>query len=509
MAACDTLAWMAGDVAGYSLVKYATPDGKLHTSFVSAAALAEATRPGRLAVIVPETLFEDNHCGSYRLLLEAKAGVGGRRLLVHGGGGTLDATTRDELAERLLAQGFDCYVVPHPGVAAPLRVVGRGGGEVLVERGARRRYPSYSFHLVFSLVYTVLRRYAARGSTVCLDITHGSNVLVSAALLAASLLPIIHGVELRVYAAPVLGRPGDDPVEFQDLTGSAMLVREIAAGAAAWSMLDERLLPLGLFRETGRSLGPRYGRAYGEASTVLRMAETLLWGIRSGQAPVLWSIAQSLADKLPEAQQSLERLVEKEYPVDENPHAEEWREHAETPPWIPLADAVVTLTARLLKRLGLSPGTRRKPRNRELVERILEEMLDKGYPDRALSVAREWLIAVLLASSHAHDAAIPVGGEEWQRIEQELREENSELSSLFEAARQLRNRLMHGRISREEQACIVVRGDDVYVRRCEHAKRGGVHVRTMEMKLIDKEEIKEAASRLLEAIKNTKKKADN
>ncbi|HID40680.1 MAG TPA: hypothetical protein EYP33_00800, partial [Pyrodictium sp.] len=498
VAVCDALVWIAGDVTGYSLVNYATPDGKLYTSFVSAAALAEATQPSRLAVIVPETLFEDNHCGSYRLLLEAKAGANGRQLLVQRGSKTEDATTRDKLAEKLLARGFDCYVAPHPGVAAPLRVLDKGG-KVLVARGGRRRYPGYSFHLVFSLVYTVLRRYAARGSTVCLDLTHGSNVLVSAALLAASLLPIVHGARLRVYAAPVLGRPGDDPVEFLDMTGSAALVREIAAGAAAWSMLDERLLPLDLFHKAGRQLGPGHREVYGKTATVLRMAEALLWGIRSGQAPILRGTARRLAERLPEARDSLDSLIEKEYPVDENPHTEKWVEHSAMPPWVPLADTVITLTAELLRRLGLDPETHQEPSNRELVERILQEMLDKGYPDRALSVAREWLVATLLANSYTRDTPVPVGGEEWQRIEQELRRRGNQLAQAFEKARQLRNRLMHGRISKEEQACIVVDGDDIHVKTCEPTKQGGTRIR--EMSLIDRETVEQAAHKLLEAIK--------
>jgi len=60
---CDVLVWVAGDVSGYSLVNYVLPGGVGYRSFVSAAALAEAVGPGRLVVLVPETLFE----GSYIL----------------------------------------------------------------------------------------------------------------------------------------------------------------------------------------------------------------------------------------------------------------------------------------------------------------------------------------------------------------------------------------------------------------------------------------------------------
>jgi hypothetical protein len=120
------LLWVGGDVGNYEKVRYLYGDDVAET-FLAAEALRRLL-PKSLGefeyfhVFIPETLFEDNHCENYRLLIRAKAGCNGLRLFVKLKDYE-DATKPDngvcELAELLEERG-SCSVVPHPGRGRPL-----------------------------------------------------------------------------------------------------------------------------------------------------------------------------------------------------------------------------------------------------------------------------------------------------------------------------------------------------------------------------------------------------
>ena len=100
-------------------------------------------------------------------------------------------------------------------------------------------------------------------SRLVVDLTHGTNALVSAVLLAAAMISTACGVEVEAYMAPVMGRPGGS-VEFLDVSDSISAVNNVAAGIMAWWMLDERLLPTRNVERMGRQLGKKYGPLFGE-----------------------------------------------------------------------------------------------------------------------------------------------------------------------------------------------------------------------------------------------------
>jgi len=465
------LVWLGGDVSQYHQVAYVI-DGAEYKSFVSAAALAKAKSPAKLAVIVPETLFEEGHCESYRRLLEAKSRRGGRRLLALRRGNWEDVSVEDAAVHELLGKGFDCYVVPHPGIASPLRLV-EEGSEVRVERGRARGFPSYGFNLVFSSVYLVLSKYAKDSGRLYVDVTHGTNVLVSATLLAAALLPIAFDAEVEIYAAPVMGDPGEGArVEFLRLDEATRAVGEVAAGGQAWRWLDERLLPIRYYREVGERLG-KYREMYSVVNALLKKGAQLLWALRSGQLVAARRLVEELSEELEEAEQNFNRLVSQELPLDDKLH-EEWSRHVGEPPWPPVTSIALMLTKKAVSEL-------RSGTNVEFVLKGLRLLAEKEYTDRALSIAREWAVALSLWRGRKQ-GEVKVGECEWVRAEEDLMKRDP----VFEKVRQYRNRLMHGRLSKDDNAKVKLSDSDIEVE--------------LPTGLIDKEELNKLANELLKKL---------
>ncbi|ABO08704.1 TM1812 family CRISPR-associated protein [Pyrobaculum calidifontis] len=460
------LVWLGGDVSQYRQVTYVV-DGSEYRSFISAAALARAKSPAKLAVIVPETLFEEGHCESYRKLLEAKSRYGGRRLFARESDSFEDAAVHE-----LLRRGFDCYVVPHPGIASPLRLV-EEGNEVRVERGGAREFPSYGFNLVFSSVYLILSKYAKDSGRLYVDVTHGTNVLISATLLAAALLPIAYDAEVEIYAAPVMVRVEEGArVEFLRLDEATRAVGEVAAGGQAWKWLDERLLPVRYYREVGERLG-KYRDVYSGVNALLKKGAQLLWALRSGQLVAARRLVEELGEELEEAEQKFSRLVSQELPLDDKPH-EEWGRHAGEPPWPPVTSIALTLTKRAVSEL-------RSGTNVEFVQKGLRLLAEREYADRALSIAREWAVALSLWRKGTRGEA-KVGDSEWAKAEADLVKRDP----VFERVRQYRNRLMHGRLSRDDNARLKLSDRDIEVE--------------LPTGLIDKEELNKLANELLKKL---------
>jgi len=460
------LVWLGGDASGYESVVYRL-GGREAASVLAPAALASLLAAGRdepekLVVLVPETLFEGSHCDMYRLLVEAKTGYGGKRLLKNVRGRLDDVTRPDQLAHRLLERDVECVVVPHPGVASPLKLEARGGG-YLVSYGLQGVY-SASFDAMVNTVYAALRRLARNGLDLVVDLTHGTNLLVSAALLSAAMIKAVYKsgeAAVKAYMAPVLGRPGTDTrVEFIDVTPAVETVNTVAAGINAWMMLDERLLPMEAVRDIGRSLGPRYGRGYSSVKSLVEKTSELLWALRSGQVPVAPKLLRGLKRMHGEAEKRLEEMLSD-------------RDALTLPaPWVPVADAAAVTAENLVRRLL-------KAYNVDTMIESAESLAEKGMPDKALGPARELVVALLLARQAEPQSKIRVGGDEWQKLETLLHNcarrasdsrggqprsragrsglplTDKELKS-YERARSLRNRLMHGRLSREENVELIV-----------------------------------------------------
>jgi len=460
------LVWLGGAATGYEPVTYRL-GGQRARSVLAAAALnkllaAETGGFEKRLVLVPETLFAENHCGMYRLLLEAKTGYKGKRLVRPKRGGPEDITRPDELAQQLLEQGFDCRVVPHPGAASPIVLEQAHGEEgVYQARFGGQEVHEAPFEAMLNTVYAALRGLSRDGYSLVIDLSHGTNPLVSATLLAASMIAAVYGpdgVETRIYMAPVMGKVGEGTeVEFIDMTGAAGTVNTVASGINAWKMLDERLLPRDAVTRISGRLGRRYGPLYGKVKAVVEKSAELLWTLRSGQVPLVPERLEALAGLQRRASQGLETILQ-------DPDAV-----AADVAWVPVADAVLASTQRLTERL-------RHDTNMGTILAALGELVEKDMPDRALGSARELVVALLAAKQQSPGDIVRVEDHEWKRIsgllekcartgDEEETMLSAECSSLplsneelaaYSRARQLRNKLMHGRLSKEENVAIEI-----------------------------------------------------
>ncbi len=476
-------------MGGYEKVVY-NVRGEEYETFLAPAALYAHFKPDHLLVLIPETLFTRDHCVKYLDALRRRA---------HELGG-------DQLAEELaskLEREEECRVVPHPGVARPL------------DTGEERVYEC-SFNKVFNAVYAylsdALRRHEAR--KVIVDITHGTNILVSALLLTASAIKWGKssgtglgeaGLEVRVFCAPILGRVSRGArVECQEVSESLDVAGRIVAGSVAWRLLDERILPTRAFAEMGARLGRRYRGVYGSVKSLLESSEKLLWGLRSGQAPVA---AMKVGDLLRKSKEAEDRLSKLLTDVVEG----QLKLECDDPPWIPVADIVVQQSSTLLKRLA-----RRGSRPLDVIPEVMRLYREVGYYDKAISLAREWLVFLVLRSIMREDLAIRAGGDVWntvggalieqyerrQRQEGRGGRETSEWANLAASLvmykrgevlgklRIFRNRLMHARLSKD---------DNVYIRLSD----GGLEVRDerrREISFIDRDVLEEIVEELEELI---------
>jgi len=482
---------LAGDVTQYVAARYAMPQASgSGSTFTSAAYLAEVFNVAKAVVIIPETLFEKDHCKLYRLLLEAKSGYNNRRLRVCVKDGKCnDVTIEDKLVHRLIMRGFDCYVVPHPGLASPLNVTDHGD-YVEVRRGNARRYPDYGFNLVFDSVYRILAMYAEQvegsGNSICIDVTHGTNLLVSATLLAASLIPIVYDVDVKVYAAPVMARPeGDVEVSVLELSDAVSAVKEVIAGALAWSKVDERLMNIGYYESMGSRLGRKYRDVYGDVRSVLASGVKLLWSLRSGQIPAAIDYVKMLRGKIETVKRELKKILSEELPLNDQPHQDVWKEHCGEPPWATVASACTVLMDKLLRELSGNS-------NLELMVKALNKLLSVGYPDKVVCVGRELITLVYAWKKGLQE--LKVGEDAWRSLEGELARER-ELASVFERVRSLRNKLMHGRLSREENVTVK------RVERQDGSEDVELYSGSERLRLIERGEVERVAKELVNRLK--------
>ena len=295
-------------------------------------------------------------------------------------------------------------------------------------------------------------RLASREKKLVIDLTHGTNPLVSAMLLSASMIRAVHGNKIieGVYMAPVMGRPSKDTVvEFIDMTDAVKMVNTIASGINAWRSLDERMLPTQSINNIGNRLGPKYGTAYGELKKLTNKSKELLWALRSGQLPLIPSYLKDLSKLFSNVSETVGKLLS-----DEDAQREDIT-------WIPIADVVIVSTNSLLGELN-------KNSNYETMLTAGRKLVKEGMPDRALGALRELVVAVLLAH-HYGPGIYKVGGKEWEELERNMKcaltyeSKKYLLEPLswehiqnYDSARQVRNKLMHGRITKEENIVVEI-----------------------------------------------------
>ena len=171
--------------------------------------------------------------------------------------------------------------------------------------------------------------------------------------------------------------------------------------------------------------------------------------------------------------------------MDGEPHPDKWSSRAGDPPWIPVAHAIISLTGAFLEKLHSRT-------NEEFMRKAILLLYESEYYDKILGVAREWVVALTLKNK-AGKGLVGVGSEEWEEAQKVLSGE-----SWFEKARQLRNKLQHGRISREENAAVKLGQGDIEI--CTKSRD-----KCRPLKVIRKAEVESTAKDIIDNIEKLSK----
>jgi len=496
------LIWCGGDVTQYVPVSYHIENERVNTFFVPAA-LNAVFNYDKLAALIPKTLFTSDHGMSYELLLKAKSGYPPY---------TMEKTVNDPHVKELVRKGFTRFIVPHPGIAAPLSLTiedSEGEKKVRVRRTKSIEF-TCSFNRVLNFIYRHLIEFTENSDIdeVHLDLTHGTNVLVNALMIAGTILHMSRDVEVKFWSAPILGRPQpSQEVEILDITDAVKAMTEVVSGTVAWRLVDERILPVGYLKEMGRELGPKYRHVFGNVQSIASKASSILWGIRSGQAVILRKQLEQLAQVVSNAKESLRELLNREFSPD---ISQENEGACVEPPWVLVADVVIERTRRLLDRITEEAIDMESSHlsNLKLVRRFLRLYKEVELYDKILSLGREWLVLLLVRRllKGSEVKRIKIGEGEWRRIDDIIAkwtsasrldlEESALLSKLglktedrdvLTHVRMYRNMLMHGRLSREE---------DLYL----DIESGEISKKDLKTNIIKKETLKKVSEKLLELI---------
>jgi len=455
------LVWCGGDVTSYIQVDYIIND-QIAKTFLAPAALHNMYKYDKLAVMIPETLFASRASDNYKLLLQAKSQYNNYVLI------DPPVSIYDPLVHSLLEYGFNHYVIPHPGIASPMDLIVKEK-KISVKRSKTRTYKC-SFNLTVNLIYRWLIDFINdEVSELHIDLTHGSNIMVTALMISGNILQAATDLKVKFWCAPILARPVESQkVEVLDITEVAEVQSRILSGAVAWKMIDERILPTEYFRKLGKRLGPKYGRLFSDPMRILNESSKLLWGLRSGQAIATFRLIERLKEETIKEERTLINLLNKEFPQEEY-YPEKFKvEICKDPPWIPIVHVVIKRTKKLINNLYGKNGF-------ELMSKILRLYKDVELYDKIISIGREWLVFLILRNIAIKTGIekIKCGIGEWELIDGILRkwarvkagkeefkpEERllikllklEDIVEIFDKTRATRNRLMHGRLSREDE----------------------------------------------------------
>ncbi len=457
---CKILFWCAGNVLGYVKAKYVI-DGKIIDSFLAPAALNEVYGYCRKVFLVPTTLFTRDHVDNYRITLMAKACCDkykpGREI----------KESPDPYVCRLIKDSVG-YLVPHGGIGSALEVI---VDEDVVNVDYKPVKQDYDFNVLFNTMYSamcrevddILEKY--NGVEVHIDLTHGDNVMVLALMLASQIIAESRDINVKLFAAPILGRVEEgQEVCFLDVTESSDIARHILSGVSAWKRLDERLLPIKLVREIGRKIGREYGPVYSSVRSLVENSSDLLWKIRSGQIPVIHDQAAKLKDMVENAKNNLYKIISQNYLSGQVLGIKS------DIPWVPVADTVTVRTSKLVNDIIGDKAIETTIKTLKLCGSSQVE-----YYDKVICIARE-LIVLLIARKLALSlglSKLKPGRELWEKIDNTIGKiargswsevDLSDLTlllqldlkleelSVFERIRSMRNKLMHGMLSREAEA---------------------------------------------------------
>ncbi|BBG23587.1 TM1812 family CRISPR-associated protein [Sulfuracidifex tepidarius] len=230
------LLYIAGDVNNYNPVRYII-NGREEFTFIAAHALSQVLNPDRVVALLPDSLIVeegnsvnvDNLVKAYRDLLRKRASK-------------LQSQLSEDKQKGLeeFIQKMEVRYIPNIGVGSATlsrngEVVvnedGKNGGGVVKKPYKREGNPTF----VFNVIYSVFKELESDDCDEFLvDLTHGTNVLVSITLSVGSLF------NSSFFSAPVIGNPGTQEVRVLDLTEVVKATKDSLMISSSIEKLDER-----------------------------------------------------------------------------------------------------------------------------------------------------------------------------------------------------------------------------------------------------------------------------
>ncbi|QKR00757.1 hypothetical protein GWK48_10475 [Metallosphaera tengchongensis] len=429
------LTYVAGDVTSYQVVKYSF-QGKDYTSFFSAHALWSALDPEETVALLPDSLISAN-CDNKEVVKKAYKDM---------------LTTRaHELQQK---QGFDpvstkfnefldgmkVEYIPNVGVGSGM--VADCEGNLSRDKDGRPIRQPYSSSrdptFIYNAVFAVLHRYHSEGcGKFIVDLTHGTNVLVSALLASSALF------ESDIYAAPVMGSPSG-VVEIVGLSNIVEAMKDSLKIGLSIEMMDERYS----VDYTGRlrDLNPtEFGRSRELVNRVKRVdlnkVNDFLWNMRNGFVVNGIASMRDLQQYIPQLRQdflSLRDLYLTWYNAEP-------RFQKESRIVLSNFSSTLGIEGVLNSLLGKD--------DIETLFKALEKYIEVEYYDKALSLARELPVAECLSN---HGGGTFDDNDRMYRLCEDLVGSYIELNN--SDFQKFRNLLMHSGLSKDLRVKVDKRG---------------------------------------------------
>ncbi|MCG3109161.1 hypothetical protein L3N51_01451 [Metallosphaera sp. J1] len=449
------LAFIAGDVTGYEVITYNfLPTSQKKVTFFSAHALDSFLNPTRVIALLPDSLLEisgvkepspEMLSRAYRNLLTLRA----REL-----SGPEQPLLKE--VEKFLEK-MEVILVPNTGYGS--RIVVRENGE---REKARSVYNSrIKPNFIFNVFFSNLKLLVEQGcSPLYLDVTHGTNVLTSIMLSVGAML------DARIFASPLMGRPGKDAeVNVIELTSVVEAMKSSILVQKSISLVDERYLSD--FSGDLRSLNVTRAEREEERKVLSRVKGADLGFARNFLADLRMGLTVSaLVEDMKEVEERLREIEEDERSLSS--FYREWYRHVSLNEFDPLILSRFSSILRLrdlVKELETEEGG-----HLGSAERLVHLYARVKYYDKALSLARELPVALCMKVNGGGKFDVPEpegsreGGERMRNTYTCCREMLNDLMSRGpeSVVVRYRNYLMHAELSEDEK--VEVNADGALIR---------------------------------------------
>ena len=412
------LIYIAGDVMSYTPTNYEI-EGREFNTFFSAHALAKLLSPQKIVALLPDSLIvhDDTTAKDLDILIKGYKNM----ILIRSNQLFGDENMRKDIED--FVNRIEVRVVPNVGSGQAYYVNNEGN---LIAEGQRyKRSPYYSERspvFIFNVVYSIFNEISKSCNEIIVDLTHGTNVLVSVTMAVGSLF------NSRFVAAPVMGPPGQK-VSIVDLTEVVKAMKDSLAITYSIEKVDERY-----FRDYSVTLKSLKPNEFKEMKLIIERIKSkdpnkvisLLKNLRNGFAVDSVRGMRDLESYINELERDVNELS-KAY--------SEWYNHSyfEKENMIVLSHFYSTIKVRDLIYKG---------NDLEVLEKILGLYIKVGYYDKAISLARELPVAFCLNSR---------GGGVYSDFDKNYKECDEIVRNYLKESSilQFRNILMHGSLSKD------------------------------------------------------------